>query len=69
MVDLLLQTSSALCGQPNSWSHILGGCAHPDMRKTLMYRHDEAHRIMVTAVYNGRKATLLIVADLSTAMT
>ena len=35
----------------------------------MMYRHNEAHRIMVNAVYKGRKGTLLIVADVSTAVT
>ena len=31
-----------LCGQPDSGSHILGGYAHPEMRKMVIYRHNEA---------------------------
>jgi len=58
-----------LCGQPDSRSHILGGCAHPEMRKMVIYRHDEAHRIIINAINKGRKGSFLIIADVDTAAT
>ena len=58
-----------LCNQPDSGSHILGGCAHPEMKKMVIYRHDEAHRIIINAVNKGKKGSCLIIADVGTAAT
>ncbi len=58
-----------LCSQPDSGSHILGGCAHPEMKKMVIYRHDEAHRININAINKGRKGSCLIIADVGTAAT
>jgi len=60
-----------LCGQPDSGSHNLGGCAHPEMREMVIYRHDEAHRIIINAINKGRKGSFLSnnIADVGTAAT
>ncbi len=58
-----------LCGQPDSGSHVLGGCAHLEMRKMVIYRHDEAHRIIINAINKSRKGSFLIIADVGTAAT
>ena len=59
----------SLCSQPDSGSHILGGCAHPEMKKMVIYRHDEAHRIIINAINKGRKGSCLVIADVGTAAT
>ena len=56
-----------LCGKPDSQSHILGGCAHPEMKKMVIYRHDEAHRIIINAINKGNLGSFAIVADVGTA--
>ena len=50
-------------------SLILGGCAHPEMKKMVIYRHDEAHRIIINAVNKGKSGSCLIIADVGTAAT
>ena len=57
-----------LCSQPDSGSHILGGCAHPEM-KMIIHRHDEAHRIILNEINKGTKGSHLIIADVGTADT
>ena len=56
-----------LCSQPDSASHILGGCAHvhPEMKKMVIYRHDEAHSIIINTVNKGKKGSCLIIADVA----
>ena len=54
-----------LCNQPDSGSHILGGCAHPEMKKMVIYRHDKAHRIIINAVNKRKKGSCLIIADVA----
>ena len=39
------------------------------MRKMVICRHDEAHRIIINAINKGRKGSFLIVADVGTAAT
>ena len=39
------------------------------MKKMAIYRHDEAHRIIINAVNKGRKGSCLIIADVGTAAT
>ena len=56
-----------LCGEPDSQSHILGGCAHPEMKKMVIHRHDEAHRIIINAINKGNLGSFAIVADVGTA--
>ena len=58
-----------LCSQPDSGNHILGGCAHPGMKETVIHRHDEAHRIIINAINKGRKGSCLAIADVGTAAT
>ena len=55
------------CGKPDSQSHILGGCAHPDMKKMVIYRHDEAHRSIINAINKGNLGSFAMVADVDTA--
>jgi len=47
-----------LCSQSDSGSHISGGCAHLEMRKMVIYRHNKAHRLTINAVNKGRKGRL-----------
>jgi hypothetical protein len=47
-----------MCSQPDSGSHILGGFAHPEMKKMVIYRHHEAHRIIVNAINKSRKGAV-----------
>jgi hypothetical protein len=42
-----------LCPKPDSSSHILGGCLHPDMKKQYILRHDEAVRMVCEAILQG----------------
>ena len=52
-----------LCGQPDSRSHMLGGCLHPEMKKMTIFRHDEAHKMMLKGIIKGRMGSFLVVAD------
>ena len=45
---------------------MLGGCSHPKMRKVTVYRHDEAHRMLLKGIINkGRMGSFLVIADVS----
>ncbi|KAA6427574.1 MAG: hypothetical protein FRX49_02237 [Trebouxia sp. A1-2] len=56
-----------LWSQPDSGSHVLGGCAHPEMQKVMIHRHDDAHRIINKAIMidpwlgSGRQRKIWIV--------
>ena len=39
-----------LCGNPDSTGHLLGGCSHPDTIAMRIARHDEAVRILQSAI-------------------
>ena len=52
-----------LCGQPDSGSHMLGGCSHPEIKKMTIFRHNEAHRLMLKGIIKGRIGSFLIIAD------
>ena len=53
-----------LCGQPDSGSHMLGGCSHPKMKKLTIFRHDVAHRMMLKGIINkGKMGSFLVIAD------
>ena len=56
-----IATSNAcpLCGPPDSGSHILGGCLHPEMKKMMIFRHDEAHRMMLKGISKGKHGSSL----------
>ena len=58
-----------LCGQPDSGSHMLGGCTHPEVKKMVIHRYDEAHRIIINAINKGKKGSSLLIADVGTATT
>ena len=53
-----------LCRQPDSGSHIAGGCQHSTMRKMYSERHNRAGRIILKAVKKGSKGGTLCSADL-----
>ena len=59
-----------LCGQPDLGSHTLarlpiGGCSHLEMNKMTIFRHDEAHRLMLKCIIKGRMGSFLVSADVS----
>ncbi len=39
------------------------------MKKLVIYRHNEAHRIIINAINKGRKGSYLVIADVGTAAT
>lgn len=51
-----------LCGQPDSGSHMLRGCSHPEMKKQTVFRHDEAHRLTLKGIIKGKSGSFLIIA-------
>ena len=55
-------TSNAcpLCGQPDSGSHMLGGCSHREMKKLTIFRHDEAHRLMLNGINKGKMGSFIM---------
>ena len=59
-----IATSNAcpLCGQPDSGSHMLGGCLHPRDETDDDLRH-EAHRMMLKGISKGKHGSSLIIAD------
>ena len=61
------QLPSVICNQPDSGSHILGGCLHPDMKKMTIFRHDEAHRLMLKGISKGKLGSSLTIADVGSA--
>lgn len=42
--------SCPLCGQPDSQSHLLGGCSHPDMQRQYIARHHHANRLLALSM-------------------
>ena len=43
---------------------MLGGCSHPEMKKLTIFRHDEAHRLMLKGIINkGRMGIFLVIVD------
>ena len=56
-----------LCHAPDSTSHIVcGGCAHADMRSGVIKRHDNAVRIVLSALLKGSMGANAIMADVCT---
>ena len=55
-----------LCGLQDSGGHILGGCTHPGNKKLIIYRHDEAHRVIINAFNKGNQGSHLLIADVGT---
>ena len=53
-----------LCGDPDSISHLYGGCKHVHMKKHFIARHDTAGRLMMKAIQAGTKGNNTFVADL-----
>ena len=56
--------SCPLCGQPDSGSHILGGCGHPEMKKAYISRHNAAGRLILKAIQSGAKGNCFTIADI-----
>ncbi len=49
-----------------SESHILGGGSHPEVKRMIIHRHDEAHRFMINAINKGDHRSFFIVAYVGT---
>ena len=47
-------------------SHMLGGCSHPEIKKMTIFRHDEAHRLMLKGIIKGKMGSFLVIADVGT---
>ena len=45
---------------------MMGGCAHPETKKMVIHRHDEAHGIIINAINKGSKGSFLMIADVAT---
>ena len=56
--------SCPLCGQPDSGSHILGGCGHPEMKKGYISRQNAAGRLILKAMQSGTKGNCFTIADI-----
>lgn len=52
-----------LCHQPDSQSHLLGGCSHPQMRDLYMSRHHHASRLIAIALTRNSPHAHLVQAD------
>jgi ribonuclease HI len=55
------------CGQPDSGSHIAGGCQNKTMQCMYSERHNRAGRIILRAISKGSKGGDLVAADLGKA--
>lgn len=52
-----------LCHQPDSGSHIAGGCSHPVMKSIVISRHNTIATAIMKEIAKGEKGTDLLVAD------
>ena len=64
--DVATNCNCPLCGLQDAGGHILGGCTHPEMRKLIIYRHDEAHRVIINAFNKETQGSHLLIADVGT---
>ena len=53
------------CSYKYSLSHTAGGCAHPELKKLVTCRHDEAHTTITNAINKGHGSIFFVVAELS----
>ena len=53
-----------LCGEEDSTTHILNGCAHPEMKALYIERHNAAGRMMLKERQQGAKGNIKVMADL-----
>lgn len=59
-------TACPLCGQPDSQSHLLGGCSHAEMKSLYIARHHAATRAILLALCRGEQGGHVIQADVGT---
>ncbi len=53
-----------LCHRPDSTSHLLNGCLHPEMKAMQIERHNVAGRLILKEMLHGRHGNHHIVADI-----
>ena len=56
-----------LCKQPDGGGHIAGGCLDPRMRGMYTTRHDAVARVLLKAVFKGKRGAELCGADVGSA--
>ena len=67
MMGKLPHKKCPLCKHDDSIGHIMGACAHPDLRKQYIARHDKAARMLVQAFIKGKQGGHYLIADIGTA--